>query len=124
MKTEIWAMLGERLGVCVCVSERLVYSRKSLFTGPMYWIWNTVLRGEEATPPNQMEVWRRCKEAKNYFSSSLHALQSAIKKIQQSGHGLLENMFLYRGLSGGKLPSSMYTPNENGHLGVLPLLLV
>ena len=88
------------------------------YTGPMYWILNTVLRGEEATPSKHMHVWRRCKKANNYYSSVLHALASAIKKIQQSGHRLLENMYLYRGLSGGKLPSNMYTPDENGHLGM------
>jgi len=95
-----------------------------IYTGPMYWIWNTVLRGEEATPPSQIDVCHRCKVANNYYSSSLHALGSAIKKMQQSGHGLTENMYLYRGLSGGALPSRMFTPDENGHLGALPGLLL
>lgn len=89
-----------------------------LYTGPLYWLWNTVLRGKEATPPNQWAVWERCVEHENYFSSSLHVLGSAIKKIQQSGIGLKENMMLYRGLSGGKLPEQMFKPDEHGRLGM------
>lgn len=43
----------------------------------------------------------RCKKAKNFWASTIHALVSAIKKLQTPGRG-----WLYRGLSGGTLPSS------------------
>ena len=89
-----------------------------LYTGPMYWIWNTVLRGKEACPPIQWTVWERCVKHRNLYSSSLHILGSAIKKIQQSGVGLREDMMLYRGLSGGKLPEQMFKPDEHGRLGM------
>lgn len=48
-----------------------------------------------------VKVADRCKKAKNFWSSTIHALVSAIKKLQTPGRG-----WLYRGLSGGTLPSS------------------
>ena len=36
--------------------------------------------------------------------------------------GLKVDMILYRGLSGGKLPDRMFTPDERGRLGVRPCL--
>ena len=60
----------------------------------MYWLWNTALRGEEATPPNQWDVWERIQKYKNFWTNSVHALCSAIKKIQQSGHGEISSLML------------------------------
>jgi len=64
----------------------------------MYWLYNTALRGKEATPPSQWKVWERIKSSNNFWTNSVHAL------------------------CGGKLPDRMFTPDERGRLGVRPCL--
>jgi len=54
----------------------------------------------------------------DYVSRQLSFVQH--EKIQITG--LKVDMILYRGLSGGKLPDSMFTPDERGRLGVRPCL--
>ena len=44
----------------------------------------------------------RCKKASNLYTSTIHALVSAVKKLQTPDRG-----WLYRGLSGGQLPSAL-----------------
>ena len=46
-------------------------------------------------------IAERCEKFDNFWSSTIHALVSAIKKLQTPDRG-----WLYRGLSGGQLPSS------------------
>ena len=57
---------------------------------------------EEGVPPQS--VADRCKEARNNYSSTIHALVSAVKKLQKP-----ERRWLYRGLSGGQLPRAFRT---------------
>ena len=77
-----------------------------LYTGPMFVIYNGRLRGfghcgevETGKPPVSVE--KRCKDADNSYTSTIHALVSAVKKLQKPGRG-----WLYRGLSGGQLPAA------------------
>ena len=77
-----------------------------LYTGPMYLCWNAALR---QFPP---DLHQRLENSGNKYSSSIHILSSAIKKIQQSGHALLQNTVLYRGLSGAKLPDEIFVPHQ------------
>lgn len=88
--------------VCaLCVTPRVTCRRGQIYNGR--------LRGfgdcgqvEEGVPPKS--VAERCEEAQNNYSSTIHALVSAVKKLQKPERG-----WLYRGLSGGQLPRGFRT---------------
>jgi hypothetical protein len=85
----------------LCATPRVTHRRGQMYNGR--------LRGfgdcgqvEEGVPPKS--VADRCKEARNNYSSTIHALVSAVKKLQKP-----ERRWLYRGLSGGQLPRAFRT---------------
>ena len=80
----------------------------ALYTGPMYCLYNAVLR---QSPAN---LFARLKEAHNYYSTTIHVLASAITKIGDAGHGLRDNMVLYRGLGGRTLPPNLSRADQDG----------
>ena len=82
-----------------------------LYTGPMFQIYNGMLRGfghcgvvEAGVAP--VTVQERCERAQNTYTSVIHCLVSGVKKLQQTG-GRMRG-WLYRGLAGGQLPASFH----------------
>lgn len=69
-----------------------------LYTGPMYVIYNNrILR---------MGI-------KGEYVTTLHTINSAVLKLSK----LQQMATVYRGVSGGVLPDSFFTPDENGSVG-------
>jgi len=82
-----------------------------LYTGPMFQIYNGMLRGfghcgEVQAGVAPVTVKERCKCAQNTYTSVIHCLVSGVKKLQQTG-GRMRG-WLYRGLGGGELPASFH----------------
>jgi hypothetical protein len=82
-----------------------------LYTGPMFQIYNGVLRRfghcgvvDEGTQP--VTIMERCVQHDNSYPSTVHCLVSGIKKLQQAAGPEHNRGWLYRGLSGGQLPAS------------------
>ena len=72
-----------------------------LYTGPMYVLYNNVLRTR----------------SKGTYVTSLHAINSAIIKL--SRHTPASTV--YRGVAGGVLPDEFWTPNDMGVMGGVEL---
>ena len=89
-----------------------------LYTGPMFLIYNGILRGFGAcgevqaeiefgsdkfwTQFNSVKVSERMKQAGHKFSATMHVLASAIKKMQRTSRasGFVQGTQVFRGLSG------------------------
>ena len=68
-----------------------------LYTGPMYVHYNGVLRNR----------------TQGSYVTTIHAINSAIVRLGK----LQKPSVVYRGVSGGVLPSSFFTPDEYGVMG-------
>jgi hypothetical protein len=89
-----------------------------LYTGPMFQIYNTALR---KAPP---EMYRLLKyttadgtEHVNTFTNTIHALVSAVIKIQRKVP-LPDSLTLYRGLGQAFLPKEFFESNKSGIKGL------
>mmetsp|Transcript_11745 Transcript_11745/g.26978 ORF Transcript_11745/g.26978 Transcript_11745/m.26978 type:complete len:844 (-) Transcript_11745:27-2558(-) len=71
----------------------------NLYSGPMFYVYNTVLR---RSPPDFYEQLQG-----NCYPSTIHALVSALIKLQ-SAMDIPEGLTLYRGLGHSALPAGFY----------------
>jgi hypothetical protein len=93
-----------------------------LYTGPMYKWYNSVLRGVNVDYDAQKEPFDEYKLAgeKGYstpFVTTLHVLNSAIRKLSQ----LTRAERVYRGTKGGALSEKFWKPNEKNIRGGVEL---
>ena len=84
-----------------------------LYTGPMYQIYNTVLRKYPAAKYSELAL------TNSLFPTTICVMVSAIQKIARKMK-LEAGQVLYRGLDGNmSLPSWFDTPDEHGCLGIM-----
>ena len=86
--------------------DALVAAR--LYTGPMFVKYNGVLRGmgDRAPPFFQKRFYELC--LGNTYPATLHAINAALTALSQ----LTIATTVYRGISGGALPSAFREPDE------------
>ena len=86
-----------------------------LYTGPMYLIYNTILR---RFPEN---LYKEFADGDNLYSSTIHALVSAVQKLSKVVR-IPEGFVLYRGLGGAlELPDYCWKADANGSRGCVAL---
>ena len=82
-----------------------------LYTGPMFMIWNAILRNWP------LSLYNDLKNNDNLFPTTIFVLISALQKVARI-MDLKHGKFVYRGLDGNmKLPEQFYTPDEYGCIG-------
>lgn len=84
-----------------------------LYTGPMFMVWNTVLR------KSPVAEYERLKSKNSLFSTSIFVLISAIQKIARVMK-LQPREKLYRGVDGAmELPTKFSTADAHGCIGMM-----
>jgi len=92
-----------------------------LYTGPMHKKYNATMRGinAETARPANFEEWRRLCLG-NSYRTTVYTISSAVIKLSK----LTNATPIYRGLSGGVLPESFWTPDDFGVRGGVELALM
>ena len=88
------------------ILEELVAGR--LYTGPMYFKYNTVLRAKTRDP----QMVRIAKELTkgNGYATSIHAINSCVIKLSK----LTKAGKVWRGIKDAMLPKEFWVPTETG----------
>ena len=101
-----------KVGQPPLTEEELVAGR--LYTGPMYFKYNAVLR-QFTGDPFLVDAWKKaCGPAPyNNYVSTIHAINSCVIKLCK----LTKAGKVWRGTCYGKLPEEFWVPNSEGVLG-------
>ena len=92
---------------------RVLTSPQVLYTGPMFQIYNLILRRFPAAD------FKLFQDGKNLFSTTIFVLVSAVVKVSRIMR-LTPGMELYRGLGGlAELPESFWVADEFGYRGYM-----
>jgi hypothetical protein len=84
-----------------------------LYTGPMYQIYNTILRRYP------VDKYEQLRDKDSLFPTTICVLVSAVQKLARA-MVIEPGTVLYRGIDGNmELPTRFFTPDENGCLGVM-----
>lgn len=75
-----------------------------LFTGPMHYKYNAVLRGRSGGPGSKMYTTFDALCRSNLYTSSLHALHSAVSKLMRVGTARV----VYRAVSSAAVPEWLF----------------
>jgi hypothetical protein len=107
-----WAKIDEKLEeLDIDYLQEVELLGGRLYTGPMYVKYNAALRGIEGNAFMQGNWTKLCKG--NRYTTTLHVINSAVVKLAK----LQPAAKVYRGVSGGMLPSEFWKPNEHNVRG-------